>query len=199
VPLAHDFFRDLDGRWGGPPRGRIRLRIIGSSALVLQTGYERGTKDSDVLETDDLTVHVKKRMLDLAGEGSELHRKHGLYIDVVSSGIPFLPQGALYHPQAALNAALSHFELEVLDIVDVVVAKLKRFHANDRSDIEAMVERDLVPHGRLVARFEEAVDYFVCDARAEDLPKYVRNQHAVERDFLGVEETDVELPGWIDR
>jgi hypothetical protein len=48
-----------------------------------------------------------------------------------------------------------------------------------------------------VTRFEEAVDHFACDARAEDLPKYLRNLHTV--DFLGVDETDVELPAWIAR
>jgi hypothetical protein len=85
----------------------------------------------------------------------------------------------------------------VLDVVDVVVAKLKRFHANDRSDIEAMVERDLVHHEALLARFRSAVDSYAADARADDLPRYVKNLHVVERDFLGVGETEIELPGWI--
>jgi hypothetical protein len=194
VPLLHDFFRDIDARWNAPPGPRIRLQIIGSSALMLQTGYERGTKDSDVLETQDLTDDAKARLLDLAGEGTELHKRHRVYLDVVPNGIPFLPQLALYHRQGSLNATIRHLELEVLDVVDVVVAKLKRFHANDRSDIAAMVELDLVPHARLVSRFQEAVDYFACDARAEDLPLYLRNLHVVERDFLAVDPTELELP-----
>ena len=123
MPLVDDLFRDLDARWGSPPHAKIRLRIIGSSALMLQTDYERGTTDSDVLETGDLSVGVKKRILDLAGEGTTLHRRHRIYIQIVPSGIPFLPQVALYHPLAALNAELRNFELEVLDVVDVVVAK----------------------------------------------------------------------------
>lgn len=67
MPLVDDFFEELDSRWGEQPEARIRLRTIGSSALMLRTNYERGTKDSDVLETNDLTHDVKKRMLDLAG------------------------------------------------------------------------------------------------------------------------------------
>jgi len=199
VPLVDDLFRDLDARWGTPPPAKIRLRIIGSSALMLQTDYERGTADSDVLETGDLSVGIKKRMLDLAGEGTTLHQRHRIYIQIVPSGIPFLPQVALYHPLAALNAELRNFDLEVLDVVDVVVAKLKRFHAADRGDIDAMVKEGLVPHERLVARFRAAVDYFSGDARASDLPKYVTNLHVVERDYLGAAETDVELPEWYDR
>jgi hypothetical protein len=199
VPLVDDLFRDLDARWSSPTPAKIRLRIIGSSALMLQTDYERGTTDSDVLETTDLTDGVRKRMLDLAGEGTTLHQRHRLYIQIVPSGIPFLPQVALYHPLAALNAELRNFDLEVLDVVDVVVAKLKRFHAADRGDIDAMVKEGLVPHQRLVVRFRAAVDYFSGDARAPDLANYVANLHVVERDFLGVAETDVELPEWYDR
>ncbi|HEY1551709.1 MAG TPA: hypothetical protein VGG28_27970 [Kofleriaceae bacterium] len=30
-----------------------------------------------------------------------------------------------------------------------------------------------------------------------DLPKYVANLHRVERDMLGVDETEIELPSWI--
>jgi hypothetical protein len=197
VPTVDEFFKELDARWGEAPPAKIRLRIIGSSALMLQTNYERGTKDSDVLETHDLTANVKKRMLDLGGLGSNLHTRHRLFIDFVRNAVPFLPQVPIYHAKADLNSQLHCFELEVLDVVDVVVAKVKRFHANDRSDIEAMVERDLVPHSALVERFRAAVDIFACDARADDLPRYVRHLDVVERDFLGVEETEIELPRWI--
>lgn len=197
MSLVDDFFEELDSRWGAQPGARIRLRIIGSSALMLRTNYERGTKDSDVLETNDLTDDVKKRMLDLAGPNSDLHTRHRLYIDFVANGIPFLPHAPLYHKNTEINAKLRCFELEVLDVVDVVVAKLKRFHANDRSDIEAMVERDLVHHGALLARFRSAVDSYAADGRADDLPRYVKNLHVVERDFLGVGETEIELPEWI--
>jgi hypothetical protein len=199
VTLIPDFFEDLDGRWGPPTGAKIPLRIIGSSALMLQTGYERGTKDSDVLETAAITVAVKARLLALGGEGTDLHRRHRLYVEVVGNGIPFLPQQALYHPQAELNARLRSFDLEVLDVVDVVVSKLKRFHADDRGDIEAMVDLEFVPHARLVARFREAVDIFLGDARAADLPRYWRNLNTVERDFLRAPETEVDLPEYIDR
>jgi hypothetical protein len=163
---------------------------------MLQTDYERGTKDSDVLETHDVTADVKKRLLDLAGAGTDLHTRHRIYLDVVPNGIPFLSQRAVYHGLTDLNATLRHLELEVLDVVDVVVAKLKRFHANDRSDIAAMVDLDLVPHEQLVSRFREAADSFAGDARVEELPRYLGNLHIVERDFLFVEPTDLDLPEW---
>jgi len=169
----------------------------GSSPLMLQAEYERGTKDSDVLETDDLDERTRVRLIQLAGPGTDLHRRHRLYVELVSSALPFLPRVPLWHEISQLNEGLQHFRLVVLDVVDVVVSKLMRLHANDIADIEAMVERERVPHARLLERFLSAVKCFSMDARAEDLPRYVRNLHRVERDVFNVTETPIELPAWV--
>jgi hypothetical protein len=198
VQVLKDFFRDLDRRWAARPQAKIRLRIIGSAALMLQADYARGTKDSDVLETALLTGEIKERLLDLAGPGTQLHHRHKVYLDLVHGGLPFLPQIPLCHLLGELNQSLQCFELEVLDIVDVVVSKLKRFSASDVSDIEAMADRGLIDATRLVERFRCAVDVYAMDARAEDLPGYVISLHRVERDILFVPETPIDLPGWIE-
>ena len=126
MPPVSDFLKDIDRRWKATREGKILLRIIGSAALMLRTGYERGTKDSDVLETDSMTEDVKARLLELAGPGTELHRRHKLYLDVIGRGIPFLPHVPLCHRLVDLNRELTSFDFEVLDVVDVVVSKLKR-------------------------------------------------------------------------
>jgi uncharacterized nucleotidyltransferase DUF6036 len=199
VQVIRDFFTEIDRLWPQPEvHGRkVRLSIIGSGALMLQASYERGTKDSDVFETTDLTDEVKRRLVALAGSGSALHRRRNLYLDIVANGVPFLPHVPIWHPVLELNGALEHLDLAVLDVVDVVVSKLKRFNANDQSDIDAMIVRELVPHERLIDRFRAAVDELIGDARAPDLPKYVANLHRVERDMLLVPETEIELPSWI--
>ena len=92
---------------------------------------------------------------------------------------------------------LKHLSIEVLDVVDVVVSKLKRFSASDADDVRAMTESGLVEHRQLIERFRSAVDVYGGDARADDLPKYVKNLHRVERDHLGVPETEIELPAWV--
>lgn len=88
---------------------------------------------------------------------------------------------------------LEHFDLFSLDVVDVVVSKLKRFNANDRSDAAEMIKRRVVPHGQLIERFQSAFDTFAGDARAADLPRYVENLNTVERDLFGVRETEIDL------
>jgi len=60
-----------------------------------------------------------------------------------------------------------------------------------------MAELGLLKPGKLAERFQAAVDAFSTDARAEDLPKYVKNLHRVERDFLESAPSDIRLPGWI--
>ena len=197
MSIVEMFFREIDAGWAWPAPAPIQLRLIGSTALMLQTSYERATKDSDVLETLDLARETKQRLLAVAGPGTDLHRRRRLYLDIVGNGIPFLPWPPRWCHVGPLERDLRHFQVVVLDVIDVIVSKLKRLHTNDFADIAAMVERDLVPHAALIERFRSAVDSFSGDARASDLPKYVRNLHRVERDVLGVDESELELPSWI--
>lgn len=195
MSLLEDFFLELDERW--PLEGqKVSLPIIGSAALMLQVNYQRVTKDADVLEVQGLTEVVRSTLLGLAGKGTPIHARYRIYLEIVRNGLPFLPQVPAWSAVDALNIRLRRLELNVLDVTDIIVSKLKRFNANDVQDIEAMVERGLVDHERLIRRFREAVAYYQFDARAEELPTYVTNLHVVERDFLGVDETEIELPEW---
>ena len=191
------FFREIDRLWEPIRPGRIPLKLIGSGSLFLQADYSRTTKDGDVLETSEVTGEIKDKLKELAGKRTPLHKRTGLYLDIVFAGLPFLPQTPKFHPQPKLNASLRHFEVEVLDVVDVVVSKFSRFSPSDVEDARAMVKLGLVDHKTLIRRFEAAVDYFSMDARAEDFPDYVKNLHRVERDMLNVPESEIELPGWI--
>ncbi len=189
--VAERLFRELAEQWDGPPLPP--LRIIGSTALMLQTDWERGTKDSDLLETLELDEQIKSRLLELAGPDSTLARRWRMYLDVVSNGVPFLPQVPNWH---AIDLEVE-LDLHVLDVVDVVVSKLKRFSAADVGDIDAMVQKGLVPHHLLIQRFEDAADFWSTDARARDLGRYVSHLNTVERDMLLVEPTLIDLPSWV--
>ena len=192
------FIQAIDTAWPRAHDSRIRLNVIGSAALMLQTSLTRGTKDSDVLEAQ-LTSEVQAALRALAGPETRLAKRHSMFIDIVRDGVPFLRQTPSWKSLPELNASLTHFEVNVLEVVDVVVSKLKPFRASDRGDIDEMVQLGLVPHDRLIERFEAAVDWFSGDARAEDLPRFVRNLHFVETNSLFVDETNIELPSWVAR
>lgn len=195
--MVEGLLRDVDGAWTPAPVERLTLRIIGSTALFLQTNYRRGTKDSDVLETTEVSGAVQGRLIALAGKGTPMHTRHGLYIEVVGRAFPFLAVEPVWRPVVGLSSNLRHFDVEVLDVLDVVVAKLARLHGSDRDDIGAMVERGLVDHEALIRRFRSAVERIWYDARADDLPRHVRALHWAERDLLDEAETHIELPPWV--
>lgn len=192
-----ELFVELDRRWTPAEVHKRELRLIGSGALMAQLDDRRGTKDGDVFETLELTPDVQRRMLQIAGSGSEIHRRLRLYVQIVSSGIPFLPRAPCWHPLPFLDARLASFTVVALDVVDVVVSKLKRFSSTDREDIEAMIDGQHVPHARFVERFRSAVDEFAHDARAADLPGYIANFNEIERDVFVTDETEIELPSWV--
>lgn len=194
--LFEEFLAELDRRWEPAGPNPIRLPVIGSAALMLQTAYVRGTKDGDILETRQINAQVKARLLELGGKGTQLHERFKIYLDVVLEALPFLPQTPLFHPVPRLGR-LKHFEVDVLDVVDVVVSKLKRFNVNDDMDAREMIARGLVSHARLIKRFEEAVDFVSVDARARDLPRVVKNLHRIEREYFGLAASTIELPDWI--
>lgn len=49
MKVVERLLAELASAW--PHASRPTLRIIGSTALMLRTDYDRGTKDSDILET----------------------------------------------------------------------------------------------------------------------------------------------------
>lgn len=193
------FFKDIDTAW---QRQRVaetalHLQIFGSTALFLQEPrYQRGTKDADVLETAVITSTVREALEKLAGRNSPLHKKHSIYLEVVRSGIPFLP-----HPPQWLpwwDQEFAKLQISVLAISDVIVSKLIRFNVSDRDDIAEMIDKNRATHDELKLRLASAMDYFNTDARAHtELPTIIDNFNTVERDFFGVSETQFELPSWL--
>ncbi len=193
------FLDELDQRWTKSLPDRVTFRVIGSTALFLQTAYERGTRDGDVLRLvqdglDDATCTELER---LAGADSKLFDQHRLFLDLVRPSLPFLPADPLWH---AYPHEWSHFRVAVLDVTDVCVSKLKRWVGSDREDVSLMIRRGHVDHAQFVARFLAMVDHNAFDARApEALPAMLARLHEVERDLFALPSTSaVALPRWIE-
>ncbi len=197
IPVE-DLLVDLDRIWKPHGCEPIRLRLLGSVALMLQADYRRVTKDGDVLETMDLQPPVKDAIKVLAGKGSKLHRDHRVYLEIVPNYLPLLPRPALWHPHPGLTDQLRHFTVEVLDIADVAVSKLKRFHQNDQGDILAMVEGGHLDRDRLVTRFQQAILDLEMDAKVDEIDRYIGNLHAVEQEFFLELGTLIRKPEWLN-
>jgi hypothetical protein len=96
-----------------------------------------------------------------------------------------------------MNRRLKHLRLELLDVVDVVVSKLKPFRPKDRNDITAMIDLGVVDHAAFVDRFRSATVELAHTADAEHLPSIVENFHQIEHDLFDVEPSEIELPSWV--
>lgn len=196
--MIKDFFLKIENVWKPTGREPITLRVLGSTALFLQTDYVRGTKDTDIFEIRDLGGDIWEQLKTIAGKGTKLAGAERLHVDLVAPGFPFLPPGPLFHPLDGLNRSFKVFRLEALDPVDVVVSKLKTFRTSDLEDIRAMVKRRLLNPDRLVERFELAKEHWLLGSRAPELRKYIDNLHEVQRDYLFTKETPIDLPDWLD-
>ena len=64
--------------------------------------------------------------------------------------------------------------------------------------MQAMIKRGLVPPDELVERFLSAADVWTYGAKAHKIPRIVENLNWVQREYLGVPETQYELPPWAD-
>jgi hypothetical protein len=163
---------------------------------MLQVPFVRPTKDYDVLEVASLSAETQRRLRVLGGEKTKLAERHQVYLDIVPSGLPFLPKPPIFHSAPELSAKLTHFDIEVLDVVDVVISKLKRFSVNDQGDIEEMANLGALDPEVFLARFRNALDANNMSAMVDNYPKILDNFHAVQRDWLYVEESDIDLPSW---
>jgi hypothetical protein len=190
------FLRDLDGSWKLPRAAPLTLRVLGSTALLLRTTYQRGTKDSDVLETREITPEVSAELVRFGGKGTALHRRHGMYLEILRAAFPFLPEDPIWH-SVDFTPPLTRFRVEALDVTDVCVAKLARFHGTDRDDIKAMADDDRLEPAQLVERFKSAAERWRYDARVDDLPGILENLRTVQRDMLYDTESELDLLPWL--
>jgi hypothetical protein len=131
----------------------LDLYLIGRSALILGYGLRLMTKDVDVVET------TGSRLFTLAIEefkkGRARHAGHGFYLEAVSSGLPPLPIGFEKQcvPVPGPWRVIRPMRPEANDLV---VTKLKRFHAGDREDVQMLCDTGEVEIGTLRERFDLA-------------------------------------------
>lgn len=190
-----EFLRAVDRAWlalEGEPR--VRLDIVGGSALLLRTNYARVTEDVDVLEAW-LDPSLGERVNEIAGISSPLRDRHGLYVQRIAPGLPFLPRVPRWHV-VELGLGLRHLDIRALDLVDVAISKLKRFDSRDESDIDWLVANEYVSLQDFRARFHLAYDDAAESSKEDLLERVVRHFNRVERDYFAASETPVEPPDW---
>lgn len=148
-----DFLGELDGLLPGP----VTLHCLGGFVLVHMYELPRATNDIDfiALDTDADQTATLDLLLTHGGHGAPLHVRHKVYLQ--------LPAIAPY-PEAYRTRLvpldirnLSRLSLAALDVHDLVLSKLDRFHLVDREDIKHLARTALLDVDVLRNRYGEEV------------------------------------------
>ena len=123
----HSFFRDIDRAFDRP----VVLQCIGGFALAMLYGFPRPTVDIDFLSV--VPAGEIGRLEALAGMGSVLHGKHGVYVHHV--GVVTVPESYEDRLIPIFPDAYSRIRLTGLEAHDLALSKLERNSGRDREDV----------------------------------------------------------------
>ena len=167
------------------PDEDVELYLGGGAAILLAYDGELATDDMDLIGEK---TGVLLKLSELAGEGSDIHKRTNYYVDIVPPGL--FPQDWGWRMRAVPVRApgLGRLTLRVMEVHDLIVSKLKRFGGKDQQDIRALCARTDVDVDTLRARYREARLLRDHDEREQ----MDGNFNLVEMDFLGHEPTEFE-------
>ena len=122
------FFSQVDEKI----REDVELHCFGGFVVTALYGLARPTADVDVIMI--APGSVRQALLGLAGKGSLLHRKHGVYLDFVT--IATVPEDYDQRLTEMFPKALKRLRLYAFDPYDLALAKLERNIQRDRDDVK---------------------------------------------------------------
>jgi hypothetical protein len=108
------------------------LHCLGGFVATILYGLERPTSDVDFIEITPRSEAT--HLLELAGEGSKLHRKHGVYLQLV--GVAKVPEDYEQRLIEMFPGVFNLLRLLALDPYDIALSKLERNSQRDRDDIK---------------------------------------------------------------
>lgn len=143
----------------------VEFHCLGGFVITVVYGLSRPTADVDVL-----TVVPRgeiERLLSLAGKGSALHRKYGLYLDLVT--VATLPEDYQERLTKVAADAFKRLRLFALDPYDLALAKLERNIQRDRDDVKHLARTVPFDLNVLKSRYEKELRPYLGNPEREDL------------------------------
>lgn len=112
------------------------LEILGGFVVTVLYDSPRTTADVDVISVVPNTQ--TRKLLEIAGEGSGLHKKYGVYLDRV--GIATLTENYEERLTDIFAEKFQHLRLLAVDPYDIALAKIERNIDRDREDVKFLAE-----------------------------------------------------------
>jgi len=161
-PSPWDSFLDeVDTRLLTP----VELHCVGGFALTTVYGVPRTTGDLDF--TSVVPAHAAGLLEEIAGPGSPVAEKHGLYLRRV--GVDDLPEAYQERLREAFPARFRQLRLFVLDPYDLVLSKLTRNSAKDREDVRFLARSLALDSTVLRERYQKELRPYLANEDRHDL------------------------------
>lgn len=109
-----------------------RLEILGGFVVTVLYNAPRATADVDVVSV--VPNAQTRNLIEIAGEGSRLHKRCGVYLDRV--GIATLPESYEERLTEIFAGEFQRLRLFALDPYDIALAKIERNIDRDREDVK---------------------------------------------------------------
>lgn len=141
------------------------LHCIGGFVITTLYGFERTTEDVDVISIIPHDPDLK--LVSLAGKGTALHKKYGIYLDKVT--VAKLPIDYDERLTEMFPGAFLRLRLLAVDPYDLALSKIERNIERDRQDVRHLARTVPLDLDILRQRYYEELrpDLFVPDR--EDL------------------------------
>ncbi len=143
----------------------VTLHCLGGFVVTACYGLPRPTGDLDVLLV--FPSDAQATLVTLAGRHSELHRKHGVYLDVVT--VATCPEHYEQRLIEVFPGTCQHIHLFALDPYDLVLAKLERNLQRDRDDFAYLAQTVPLDLSILTNRYNDEMRGYLGRPGREDL------------------------------
>ena len=155
------FFTEIDNSL----TEELTLHCLGGFVLTMLYGLDRPTADVDVLP---LGSNAKtESLIDLAGEGSALHKKYRVYLQIV--GIAPIPLNYEDRLSEMFAKTFNHLRLFALDPYDLALSKIERNTQRDRDDVKHLARSFPLDLNVLTERYEKELRPDLGNPGREDL------------------------------
>ena len=144
------FLRDLDALVDKP----TELHCLGGFVIVGLHDAARVTADVDVIEVRGSSLAHLAR---LAGKGSELHRRHQVYLDIVT--VASYPENYEARRVDLFPGEFERLRLKAFEVHDLVLAKLARNIDRDREDVKRLAVHPGLRPDILARRYHEELRF----------------------------------------
>lgn len=155
----YGFFREIDAFLSE----EHHLHCLGGFVVTQEYGSERSTSDVDFLTL----IQRNDELIEFAGFGSDLYRRHNIYLDPV--GVAIIPENYAERLKEMYPDCFKRIRLFAMDPYDIILSKIERNISRDREDVEYLAKELALDTSVLEKRYHDEVRYQVKNEDREDL------------------------------